>query len=168
MSNFENKAVPSGLDTNWQSGAYVKSIINVEEADPSYKDEDCTSLAFAWFRVESNMKPSQKEEQERQQAIRTQLELKVINKYGMPYGMPMPKEVKEQIKAMEEANAQKNNKWMRKRQKLINKQIEKDMKKQQREEASKVVVQGNNGGPEGTTTFNTNRVLSPTISKFLL
>jgi hypothetical protein len=167
MANFENKAVPSGLDTNWQSGAYVKSLINVEEADPSYKDDDCSSLAFAWFRVESNMQPSQKEEVERQQAIRTQLELKVINIYGMPYGMPMPKEVKEQIKAMEEANAQKSNKWMRKRQKLIDKQIEKDMKKRQREEASKALIQGNSG-PENTTTFSTNRPLSSTLSKFLI
>lgn len=166
MANFENKAAPSVLDTKWQTGAHVKSLINEEEDDPSYKDEDCSSLAFAWFRVESNMQPSQKEELERQNAIRTQLELKVINKYGMPYGMPMPKEVKEQIKAMEDANAQKNNKWMRKRQKLIEKQIEKDMKKRQREEANKVLVQGNTPSPE-STTFTTNRPVSPTLSRFL-
>lgn len=130
MANFENKNTPSKLDTDWQKGAFVKSTISPEADDPSYQDVDCTNLSFAWFRVESNMTPSQTEEMERQQAIRTQLELKVINKYGLPYGMPMPKEIKEQIKAMEDANAQKNNKWMRKRQKLMEKQIEKDMKKQ--------------------------------------
>jgi acyl-CoA synthetase (NDP forming) len=130
MANFEHKETPSNLDTNWQKGAFVKSLINVEDPDPSYVDSDCTNLAFAWFRVESNMKPSQLEENERQQAIRTQLELKVINKYGMPYGMPMSKDIKAQIKKFEEANAQKSNKWMRKRQKLIDKKISKDMKKQ--------------------------------------
>lgn len=140
MSNFENKNVPSKLDTNWQTGAYVKSLVTPEVQDASYEDIDCTNLAFAWFRVESNMQPSPKEEQERNEAIRKQLELKVINKYGMPYGMPMSKEMKEQIRIHEEANAQKNNKWMRKRQKLIEKQIEKDMKKQKMQQAKQVNV----------------------------
>jgi len=143
MANFENKDTPSNLDTNWQKGAFVKSVINVEDQDPSYADSDCTNLSFAWFRVESNMQPSQLEETERQQAIRIQLELKVINKYGLPYGMPMPKELKEQVKKIEEDKAQKNNKWMRKRQKLIDKQIGKDMKKQKiaAEQAQSVPIQ---------------------------
>jgi hypothetical protein len=160
MANFENKETPSNLDTNWQKGAFVKSLINVEDPDPSYADSDCTSLAFAWFRVESNMQPSQKEEQERQQAIRTQFELHVINKYGMPYGMPMPKEVKEQIKAMEEANAQKNNKWMRKRQKLIDKQIEKDMKK-------KISAEKNSTFVTAKTSLGSQTSMSATLQRFI-
>jgi hypothetical protein len=87
------------------------------------------------------MQSSPKEEEERQAALRTQFELKVINKYGLPYGMPMPKEVKEQIRAMEEAQAEKSNKWSRKRQKLIDKQIEKDMKKQRAKEQSLSSIQ---------------------------
>lgn len=160
MSNFENKNVPSQLDTNWQKGAFVTSIINENVQDESYLDVDCTKLSFAWFRVESNMKPSSLEETERQQAIRIQLELKVINKYGLPYGMPMPKEIKAQIKEMEEANAQKNNKWMRKRQKLIEKKISKDMKKQTNEQNQ--IAQAN--------TFIQNPTqskLSPSLQKFI-
>lgn len=141
MANFENKNTPSNLDTNWQTGAHVTSLVIPEAQDPSYQDMDCSTLSFAWFRVESNMQPSATEEQERQLAIRKQFELKIINKYGYPYGMPMPKELKEQIKAMEEAQAQKNNKWARKRQKLMEKQIEKDMRKQQAAQRNQVFTQ---------------------------
>lgn len=160
MSNFENKNVPSQLDTNWQKGAYVKSMINLELEDPSYQDVDCTNLAFAWFRVESNMKPSQVEEIEKQQAMRKQFELKIINKYGLPYGMPMPKEIKAQIAAIEDAEAQKNNKWMRKRKKLMEKQIEKDMKKQ------KVLEKNSIGNANQNSTF-TDVAISPTLKRFI-
>jgi len=160
MANFENKNIPSQLDTKWQAGAYVRSLIDESLEEPSYKDEDCANLSFAWFKVESNMQPSQKEEQERQQAIRTQFELHVINKYGMPYGMPMPKEVKEQIKAMEEANAQKNNKWMRKRQKLIDKQIEKDMKK-------KISAEKNSTFVTAKTSLGSQTSMSATLQRFI-
>lgn len=163
MSNFENKNIPSQLDTNWQKGAFVKSLINVEDPDPSYADSDCTNLAFAWFRVESNMKPSQLEEAERQQAIRTQIDLRVINKYGMPYGMPMSKEIKAQIKKFEEENAKKSNKWMRKRQKLIDKQIGKDIKKQKVAES-----QAQSLHPQTTTlSTNTPKFTSATLQKFI-
>jgi hypothetical protein len=162
MANFENKDIPSKLDTGWQKGAVVKSLINVEDNDPSYQDMDCTNLSFAWFRVESNMQPSPKEEEERQVAIRRQFELKVINKYGLPYGMPMPKEFKEQVKAMEEAQAQKNNKWARKRQKLIEKQIEKDMKRQ------KVAEQRNSQQAAPVTSIiPSSKILSPSIQRFI-
>ena len=160
MSNFENKNVPSQLDTNWQKGAYVKSMINLELEDPSYQDVDCTNLAFAWFRVESNMQPSQVEEIEKQQAMRKQFELKIINKYGLPYGMPMPKEIKAQIAAIEDAEAQKNNKWMRKRKKLMEKQIEKDMKKQ------KVLEKNSIGNANQNSTF-TSVAISPTLKRFI-
>lgn len=161
MSNFENKNIPSQLDTNWQKGAYVKSLVDPEMQDPSYQDVDCTNLAFAWFKVESNMQPSPKEEQERQEAVRKQLELKVINKYGMPYGMPMPKEIKEQIKAMEDAQAQKNNKWMRKRQKLMEKQIEKDMKK------NRMAAEKNKLNPPPNVQFNPNVKLIPSLNTII-
>lgn len=163
MSNFENKNIPSQLDTNWQKGAFVKSMINIEDNDPSYNDSDCTNLAFAWFRVESNMKPSQLEEAERQQAIRTQLQLRVINKYGMPYGMPMSKEIKAQIKQFEEANVKKSNKWMRKRQKLIDKQIGKDMKKQKIAESKAQSINSQ------TITLNNSapKFVSATLQKFI-
>ena len=166
MANFENKNVPSQLDTNWQKGAYVKSIINIEIDDPSYQDTDCTNLAFAWFRVESNMQPSQTEELERQQAMRTQFDLKVINKYGLPYGMPMPKEIKAQITAMEEEQAQKNNKWMRKRKKLMEKQIEKDMKKQKLLEKQNLLCSPGNNAPNNTSTIISSN-LSPTLKTFI-
>jgi len=165
MANFENKNVPSQLDTNWQKGAYVKSMINLEIEDPSYQDVDCTNLAFAWFRVESNMMPSQTEELEKRQAMKKQFELNVINKYGLPYGMPMPKEIKAQIAALEEAEAQKNNKWMRKRKKLMEKQIEKDMKKQKMlEKNNQPVFLGNNHN-KPLTFFNSN--ISPTLKTFI-
>jgi hypothetical protein len=162
MSNFENKNIPSQLDTNWQKGAFVKSMIKVEDPDPSYADSDCTNLAFAWFRVESNMRPSQLEEAERQQAIRTQLNLKIINKYGMPYGMPISKEIKAQIKKFEEENAKKSNKWMRKRQKLIDKQIGKDIKKQKVAE-----LQAQSLHPQTTLSNNAPKFTSATLQKFI-
>lgn len=164
MANFENKNIPSQLDTNWQKGAYVKSMINLEVEDPSYQDVDCTNLAFAWFRVESNMQPSQTEELEKQQAMRKQFELKIINKYGLPYGMPMPKEIKAQITAMEEAEAQKNNKWMRKRKKLMEKQIEKDMKKQKLLEKNS---QFNNIGNSNPNSTFTDTAMSQTLKRFI-
>jgi hypothetical protein len=162
MSNFENKDTPSKLDTGWKEGAYIKSLLNIEVDDPSYKDMDCTNLSFAWFRVESNMQPSQKEEIEKQDAMKKQYDLKIINKYGMPYGMSMPKEVKDQIRKMEEEQSQKSNKWTKKRQKLINKQIEKDMKKRKVEEErmkKSIVIE--------PTTPITTKPLSQTLLNFV-
>jgi hypothetical protein len=169
MANFENKDTPSKLDTGWKEGAYIKSIIDIDSGDPSYEDKDCTTLSFAWFRVESNMQPSQKEEIEKQEAMKKQYDLKVINKYGMPYGMPMPKEVKDKIRKMEEEQAQKSNKWMKKRQKLINKQIEKDMKKKKiDEERQKSALLVDNSTSSNTSNIiDANKPISPTLLTFL-
>jgi hypothetical protein len=167
MANFENKDLPSKLDTNWTSGAYVKSLVLPEVGDPSYQDMDCSNLSFAWFKVESNMKPSQTEEIERQQAIKKQLELKVINKYGLPYGMPMPKDVKEQIRVMEEQQAQRSNKWMRKRQKLMEKQIEKDMKKQQAAQRTQQLTQPNMGVAPSNVGKTMPTIVLPSIQRII-
>ena len=96
---FQNPQKITEIDLGWQKADYVSPSAEYNNDD---KDADPTALAFAWFRVNSDIKPSQKEEDERVAAIRVQFEQKVINKYGMPYGSPMPPEVKEMVKEMEE------------------------------------------------------------------
>jgi hypothetical protein len=51
MANFENKTTPGNLDTNWTKGAYVKSLIEIEDNHPTYADIDCSKLSFAWLKL---------------------------------------------------------------------------------------------------------------------
>ncbi len=136
---FDNKQKITEIDLGWQAANYVSPLATFENDD---KDADPSNLQFAWFKVESNINPSDDEEKERIRAMQIQYENKIINKYGMPYGMAMPKEFKDVIAKNEESK--KGSKWDRKRQRLIDRQIEKDMQvernkaKREQEELKKV------------------------------
>lgn len=118
------------IDLGWQKADYVSPLVCVENDD---HDKDPSALSFAWFKVDTNIKPSEQEEKEKMLAMKEQFEQKVINKYGLPYGMPLPKEYKKIIEEREAA-AKKGNKWERQRKRLIDRQIEKDMKKSRKQE----------------------------------
>ena len=152
---FQNPQKITEIDLGWQKADYVSPSAEYTNDD---KDADPTALAFAWFRVNSDIKPSQKEEDERVAAIRVQFEQKVINKYGMPYGSPMPPEVKEMVKEMEEKK-KGGNKWDRKRKRIIDKQIEKDMAAQRKKEQEITFknpnIRGNTLGNFFSPTLNT-------------
>jgi hypothetical protein len=122
MAGLDNLQKVTEIDLGFQKADYVSPKVDEEHDD---KDADTSKLAFAWFRIESKLVPSQIEEQERIEAIKHQFENKIINKYGFPYGAPMPKEVKEIIKQQEQG--QKHSKFDRQRQRTIDRQIQKDM-----------------------------------------
>ena len=152
---FQNPQKITEIDLGWQKADYVSPSATYENDD---KDADPSALSFAWFKVDSQIKPSELEEQERVAAIRTQFEQKVINKYGMPYGSPMPPEVKEMIKEQEKAQKGGGNKWDRKRKRIIDKQIEKDMASQRKKEQEILFKNPNIRGP---TLSN---FISPTLN----
>ncbi len=128
---FENKQKITEIDLGWQKADYVSPLVCLENDD---QDKDPATLQFAWFKVDSNIKPSESEETERIEAMKVQFNLKIINKYGMPYGMAMPKEFKEIIKEQEKLQSKKGSKWDRQRKRLIDRQIEKDMKSERQKE----------------------------------
>jgi thiamine pyrophosphate-dependent acetolactate synthase large subunit-like protein len=127
---FDNKQPISKIDLGWQKADFVSPVVCAENDD---MDKDPSALQFAWFKVDSNIKPSEEEEQERVAAMKVQFENKIINKYGIPYGMPKSKELKAVIEAHEK-KAKKSSKWDRQRQRLIDRQIEKDMKAERQKE----------------------------------
>lgn len=125
---FENKHKISEIDLGWQNTDRVSPAVCIENDD---FDKDASALNFAWFKTDSHIKPSEREEQEKIEAMKEQFALKIINKYGLPYGMPLPKEYK---KLIEEREKKKGSKWDRQRKRLIDRQIEKDMKNARKQE----------------------------------
>lgn len=133
---FENKQKITEIDLGWQKADYVSTLVCSSNDD---MDKDPAPLKFAWFKVDSNVNPSDNEEKERNAAMKVQFDLKVINKYGMPYGMEMPKHFKTIIK-QKELLEKKGGKWERQRKRLIDRQIEKDMDFERQKELSKRLI----------------------------
>ena len=154
---FANKKSIGEIDLGWQKADYVSPIVSEENDD---KDADPSSLNFAWFRVESQIKPSDVEEQERIAAINLQFQNKIINKYGLPYGSPMPKEFKEIVEQQEAKAKGKGNKWDRKRKRIIDRQIEKDVAAQRKKE-SEVVWENPN------LNMNNSGVMTPLLQNLV-
>lgn len=125
---FEDKHKISEIDLGWQNTDRVSPAVCVENDD---FDKDASALNFAWFKTDSHIKPSPREEQEKIEAMKEQFALKIINKYGLPYGMPLPKEYR---KIIEEREKKKGSKFDRQRKRTIDRQIEKDMHKARKQE----------------------------------
>jgi hypothetical protein len=107
MSNFDDLKQPSKLDTGWQTGAYVPSMIDFENAPV---DQGVPELQIAWFMKQqvADVPLQELENREMQAAIQWQIANKIINQWGYPFGMAMPKEVKDMIKKHEEQKAKTN------------------------------------------------------------
>lgn len=68
----------------WTEGSYIRAETDLFEAE---QGED---YYFAWFHTESNLKPSEREEQEKVKAIQEQIQKGVIQPNGMPVGWQQP------------------------------------------------------------------------------
>ena len=71
----------------WSDGSYVRAETDFTEEVPEENEE----YYFAWFHTESNLKPSEREEKEKVQAIQEQIRSGVIQPNGMPVGWQQPK-----------------------------------------------------------------------------
>lgn len=104
-------------DLAWTNGSYVRT-----ETDFDEEEIENENLKFHWFAVKSSQGETKEERDERQRAIKYQIDHGIIQRNGMPVGMEAPKptlskEQKEQLKQMQKKQELKQKRKIRKLQK---------------------------------------------------
>lgn len=107
----------SNDEMSWTKSPHVRS-----ETDFDEEETEDNNLKFHWFAVKSSQGETKEEAEERQRAIKYQMDHGIIQRNGMPVGMEAPKPAlsraqKEHLKQMQKKKELKQKRKQRKLQK---------------------------------------------------